>query len=74
MLIGVLSGVTGGVKSDNNFEVALKLPVNVTSLLLVSVAPFAMVLFVMNFLVRACGKSKEIDIKLAIKHQIELYN
>lgn len=48
MLIGVaLSGVTGGVKSDSNFEFALKLPVNVASLLLVSMATvsFAMVLF-----------------------------
>lgn len=33
MLIGVLSGVTGGVRSDSSFEFALKLPVNVASLL-----------------------------------------
>lgn len=41
MLIGVLSGVTGGVRavrSDNNFELALKLPVNVASLVLGSLA------------------------------------
>lgn len=33
MLIGVLSGVTGGVKSESNFEFALKLLVNVASLI-----------------------------------------
>lgn len=32
MLMGVLSGVTGGVKSDSNFEFALKLLINVASL------------------------------------------
>lgn len=32
MLMGVLSGVTGGVKSDSNFEFTLKLPINVVSL------------------------------------------
>lgn len=32
MLMGVLSGVTGGVRSDKSFEFALKLPVKASLL------------------------------------------
>lgn len=44
MLIGVLSGVTGGVKSDNSFEFALRFPVNITSLLISLLTSFEFLL------------------------------